>query len=172
MNMLGLSSSVHFAHITGYWKVFLLHYKQVLCQYRLYRADNWFHVSLSLMLRPTVSRPVCLEIKHSSEAYDQIVITVRQLPVCWSGALSLTRGRASRVQLLLVLASAVILESVSLGTQDHIVLSQIRDFPFCHLLRLVGLRWRYLTPPSHELYSSWVWDLCYDRRSAGQSVLE
>jgi hypothetical protein len=33
------------------------------------------------------------------------------------------------------------------GTRDHILLSQIRDFPFCRLLGLAGLRWRYSTPP-------------------------
>jgi hypothetical protein len=40
MNMLGLSSGVHFAHIACYWTFFLLHYTQVLCQSRLYRADH------------------------------------------------------------------------------------------------------------------------------------
>jgi hypothetical protein len=56
------------------------------------------------------------------------------------------RGRVCRLQLLLILASAVILWSESRGTRDHSLLSQIRDFPFCLLLRLTGLRWRYSTP--------------------------
>jgi hypothetical protein len=40
---------------------------------------------------------------------------------------SLTRGWACHLQLLLALASAVILRSDSRGTHDHILLSQIRE---------------------------------------------
>jgi hypothetical protein len=53
------------------------------------------------------------------------------------------------LQLLLALASAVILGSESGGTRDHILLSEIRDFLLRHLPRLAGLRWKYLTPPPH-----------------------
>jgi hypothetical protein len=54
---------------------------------------------------------------------------------------SLTKGWVCRLQLLLVLASALILRSESRGTHDHILLSQIRDFP-----NLEGLVPVFLTP--------------------------
>jgi hypothetical protein len=75
--------------------------------------------------------------------------------------LYLTRGRVCRLQLLLVLASAVILGFESRGTRDHILLPQIRDFLFRRLLRLAGLQWRYSTPPPHgiDLISSLLYSL-------------
>jgi hypothetical protein len=90
---------------------------------------------------------------------------------------SLTRGWVCRLQLLLGLASAVILSSGPRGTHDHILPSQLRDFPnlyaqvpvlisprrgwsgytprhcvpFHRLLRLAGLRCSYSTPPPHGI---------------------
>jgi hypothetical protein len=89
-----------------------------------------WNACLRLILRPTVSLPVCLGIKHPSGAYDQIFITAWQLRICSCGALSLTRGRVCRLQLLLVLTSALIFGSVSRWTCDHILLTQIRDILF------------------------------------------
>jgi hypothetical protein len=99
----------------------------IIFDWRLQRLPQ---LSFSLMLRPTVSRPFFLGIKHPSGAYDQIFVTARQLRVCWCGVLSLTTGRACRLQLLLTLASEVILGSTSHGTRDHILLSQIPRLPF------------------------------------------
>jgi hypothetical protein len=65
--------------------------------------------------------------------------------VLW-GALSDER---TCLYMLLVFASAVFLGSESLGSRDHILLSQIWDFPFRPLLRLAGSRWRYSIPPPH-----------------------
>jgi hypothetical protein len=102
------------------------------CSQLLVRECHFLQVKV--ILRPTVSRPVCLETKHPFEAYDQILIIVWQLRVC-------------RLQLLLALDSAVIFGYESRKTRGHILLSQFRDFPFRRLLRLAGSRWRYSTPP-------------------------
>jgi hypothetical protein len=64
------------------------HYTNPLIQ--LDWTISW--VELCFILRPTVSRPVCLGIKHPSGAYDQICIIVWQLRICWFGAPSL-RGK-------------------------------------------------------------------------------
>jgi hypothetical protein len=83
-----------------------------------------FSLSLSLILRPTATRPVCLGIKHTSGAYDQISIIVWQLRSCFLWAPSLDRGRV----LSFVYAAG----------------------PFRRLLRLAGSRWRYSNPSPHE----------------------
>jgi hypothetical protein len=60
-------------------------------------------LSLSLVLRQTVSRPVCLGIKHPYGAYDQIFITVKTVAglLMW-GALSAERTAAGLRTVLLV----------------------------------------------------------------------
>jgi hypothetical protein len=72
-------------------------------------------LSLSLVLRQTVSRPVCLGIKHPSGAYDQIFFSIRNTEYVWQlrslfrGTPSLTRGRVCLLYVPLALASAVFL---------------------------------------------------------------
>jgi hypothetical protein len=94
----------------------------------------------------SVSKSWC---RTSSGAHDQIFITVLTVTVLfflWS-ALS-----DERTGLSFVYAAGPcqrFLGSESLGTRDHILLSQIWDFPFRCILRLAGSRWRYSTPPPH-----------------------
>jgi hypothetical protein len=74
------------------------------------------------------------------------------------GALSDERW-VCHLYMLLSLASAVFLRSEPLGTRDHILLSQIWDFPFRLLLWLAGSRLRYSTPPPHGLLTTSTWSV-------------
>jgi hypothetical protein len=121
----------------------------------LYLFRNSENLRVRVTLRLTVSQSVSQSVSKSwcraqSGAHDQTVITVWQLRSCFCGAPSLTRGWVCLLYMLLALASAVFIGSESLGTRDHILLSQIWDFPFSRLLRLAGSRWRYSTLPPHE----------------------
>jgi hypothetical protein len=108
-------------------------------------------INSSLMLRPTVSRPVCLGINHPSGAYNQILLLSEICRFVDVGR-SLSREEGSVVYNCCWPSRAqFILESESHGTRDHILLPQIRDFHFRRLLRLAGLWWRYLTRPPHGM---------------------
>jgi hypothetical protein len=108
----------------------------------------------------SVSKSWC---RAPSGAHDQIFITVWNVRSCFVGR------PLFLLHMLLALASAVFLWSESTGARDHILLSQIWDFPFRHLLRLAGSRWRYSTPPPHGVAPVLIWTaayraLCYPRR--------
>jgi hypothetical protein len=99
------------------------------------------HPEVEVMLRPTISRPVYLGVRHPSGAHDQIPITVGQLRASWSSAPSLTKGWVYSLQLLLGLASTVILGFESHRIYDHISLSRIWDSTS------LEVQARYLYPP-------------------------
>jgi hypothetical protein len=84
---------------------------ELLYDWRL--TANLF-VSASGPLRPTTNNFI---FKLNTCCYSRYVTS------------SMTRGWSCRLQLLLVLASAVILRLESSGTHDHILVSQIRDSP-------------------------------------------
>jgi hypothetical protein len=90
-------------------------------------------VDVEVKLRPTVTRPVCLGVRHPSGTPDQFFFLLenfcKQLRVCYFVAPSLTRGRVCNLPLLLVFAITVTLGSESRGTQDHILLSQFLRLP-------------------------------------------
>jgi hypothetical protein len=112
------------------------------------------------------------------EPMTRFLFSVWQLQVSCCGAPSLTRGWVCNllVQLLLGLARTIILGSNSRRTKTIFyrvvwdspnlegqvpvficprnrvppVIPPGTGYPFCRLLRLAGLRWRYSNPPPHE----------------------
>jgi hypothetical protein len=99
--------------------------------YHSFNVQCSFKAEVEVNLQPTVSRPVCLGVRHPSGTRDQfsflLEISFRQLRICYFVAPSLTRGRVCNllVQLLLGLARAVTLGSKFRRTHGHILLSHL-----------------------------------------------
>jgi hypothetical protein len=126
---------------------------------------------MSLTLRRTVSRPVLLSLQSQRQSYfttGGVPPTVRpgaeplethgqnlfsQLNICGHSPYitsSLTREWVCHLQLLLVPRQRIHSRvRVSWDSWPYITVSDSR-LPFCLLLRLAGLRWRYSTPPPHR----------------------
>jgi hypothetical protein len=94
---------------------------------------------VKVTLRLTVSQSVSLGVEpHLGLMSCYFLLFASFVFFFFCGAPSLTRGRVCLLYMLLALASAVFLGFESLGTRDHILLSQTWDFPFRRLLRLAG----------------------------------
>jgi hypothetical protein len=110
-------------------------------------------------------QPLCLGAKPL-ETHDQYFFQVNTCGYCPYVTSSLTRGWVCRLQLLLALASTVILRSESCGTHDHILPSQIRDSP---ILEGVSPRSRAVQLHSQALGCLFV--ASYDSQGYCESIL-
>jgi hypothetical protein len=113
---------------------------------RLCSISGSSKVKVKVTLRLTVSQSVSLCVEPHQGLMTRYLLLFDSYGLVFCGALSLTRGRVCLLYMLLTLASIVFLG----GTRDHILLSQMWDFPFRRHLRLAGSRWRYSNPPPHD----------------------
>jgi hypothetical protein len=161
--------------VISVFAIFVSHRLSVLL--RFIRLMEFVKLKLKLKLiyyRQSVGQSVLVPESHLGPM-TRFLLSVWRLQVCWYGAPSLTRGWVCNflVQLLPGLARALTLGSKSRRTHGYILLSHLRlaqpggpgsriyipqeqggpvippgtGFPFCRLLRLTGLRWRYSNMP-------------------------
>jgi hypothetical protein len=153
---------------------------------KTYWLTDWLTVSRNVTLTLTCyeRRSVgqsALGVTTPFRAQNQILVTARQMRVCWCRAPSLTRRRFCRLQLLLVLArefSSPITSGLMTLFYRNIfqippkrgrpdpsiyipqeqgghVITPGTGFPLRRLLRIAGLRWKYSKPPESELHYDW-----------------
>jgi hypothetical protein len=90
------------------------------------------HYIFSSLSSSTAATRDLNSISQSVSQSVRVRVTLRLMVICFHSpyvASSLTRGWVCSLQLLLALASAVILRSDSRGFRDHILLSETRDSP-------------------------------------------
>jgi hypothetical protein len=115
-------------------------------------------LSLSLMLRPTVIRPVCLGTKHPSGAYNQILLLSDSCEFVDVGR-ALWREDGSVVYNCCRSSPAQSFSGPSpVGLSTIFYCLRFDTSVFSRLLRL---RRRYLTTPSHGITSGLIWVSCY-----------
>jgi hypothetical protein len=133
-------------------KCLYIQYIQCLCQsrlstevYALFLVAWLNEVEVKVTLRLAVSQSVSLRVEPPLGLMTRYLLLFDSFCLDFLGASSLTRGRVSLLCMLLAFASAVFLGSESLGTRNHILLSQIWDF----LFRRGGV----FEPAPHRLFS-------------------
>jgi hypothetical protein len=109
--------------------LFLCSQSHTLADWRLETQLTLILIRLRVTLRLTVYRQSVRLGAKPLESHDQRCFQLNNCGYNPYVTSFLRRGWVCRLQLLLVLASEVILGSEFCGTHDHILLSQIRDSP-------------------------------------------
>jgi hypothetical protein len=170
VNMLDITSRVRTAHVACYDNYFFSQYasplsvqalqsRSCLCILR-YNGSlvTWTVVSLTTAkFKPLIFFTLTLSLEsYITTDGESVTLSWNKAPIwglrpdfyyCQTGAGLLMWGALSdeRTDLSFTIAAGLRQRS----HLDHILLSQIRDFPFRLVLRLTGLRWRYSTTPPH-----------------------